>query len=209
MLRALRRRCAGPTLRILVIGVEGAEPTPSVHPGGEPEEPTGVQFPGLQHTATRRRSVSGTAAAGTDSARHAALRAAKKSSGVRAVQSVMSAAGFAWFPDGRAGRRARCPPVPQATARSAGMGACGDTGTRQLCRPWKRRRPGGQHLPRKPSREAAGQPTGGHACCQGPRRLPGRGRRRGAFRTMRGRDGALRIGSATRTRKSSSVSGAG
>ena len=51
MLRALRRRCAGPTLRILVIGVEGAEPTPSVHPGGEPEEPTGVQFPGLQHTA--------------------------------------------------------------------------------------------------------------------------------------------------------------
>ncbi len=52
MLRALRRRCAGPTLRILVIGVEGAEPTPSVHPGGEPEEPTGVQFPGLQHTAS-------------------------------------------------------------------------------------------------------------------------------------------------------------
>ena len=50
MLRALRRRCAGPTLRILVIGVEGAEPTPSVHPSGEPEEPTGVQFPGLQHT---------------------------------------------------------------------------------------------------------------------------------------------------------------
>ena len=51
MLRALRRRCAGPTLRILVIGVEGAEPTPSVHPSREPVEPTGVQFPGLQHTA--------------------------------------------------------------------------------------------------------------------------------------------------------------
>ena len=50
MLRALRQRCAGPTLRILVIGVEGTEPTPSVHPSGEPEEPTGVQFPGLQHT---------------------------------------------------------------------------------------------------------------------------------------------------------------
>jgi|SRR5271170_2183894 len=31
MLRALRRRCGVPTLRILVIGVEGAEPTPSVH----------------------------------------------------------------------------------------------------------------------------------------------------------------------------------
>ena len=42
MLRALRRHCGGPTLRILVIGVDGAEPTPSVHPGGEPEEPTGV-----------------------------------------------------------------------------------------------------------------------------------------------------------------------
>lgn len=42
MLRAPRRRCGGPTLRILVIGVDGAEPTPSVHPSGEPEEPTGV-----------------------------------------------------------------------------------------------------------------------------------------------------------------------
>ena len=53
MLRALRQRCAVPTLRILVIGVEGTEPTPSVHPSGEPEEPTGVQFPGLQHTTSQ------------------------------------------------------------------------------------------------------------------------------------------------------------
>ena len=50
MLRALRRR-RGPELRMLVIGVEGAEPTPSVRPTGEPEESAGVQFPGLQHTS--------------------------------------------------------------------------------------------------------------------------------------------------------------
>ena len=209
MLRALRRRCAGPTLRILVIGVEGAEPTPSVHPSGEPEEPTGVQFPGLQHTADEAASGLRHGAAGTDSARHAVLRAAKKSSGVRAVQSVMSAAGFAWFPGGRAGRRARCrwslrrPRDPREWEHAVIRAPDNYAG------PGKLRRPGGRHLPGKPFREAAGQAPGGHACCQRPRRLPGRGRRRGAFRTVRGRNGALRIGSATRTRKSSSVSRAG
>ncbi len=157
----------------------------------------------------RRRSVSGTAAAGTDSARHAVLRAAKKSSGARAVQSVMSAAGFAWFPGGLAGRGARCRRSLRRTARSAGLGACGDTGTRRLCRPWK------ASAARWPAPAAHAVPGSGrtalgrHACGQRPRRLPGRGRRRGAFRTVRGRDGALRIGSATRARKSSSVSRAG
>ena len=157
----------------------------------------------------RRRSVSGTAAAGTDSARHAAVGAAKKSSGVRAVQSVMSAAGFAWFPGGRAGRRARC---RRSLRRPRDLREWEHAVIRapdNYAGPGKLRRPGGRHLPGKPFREAAGQAPGGHACCQRPRRLPGRGRRRGAFRTVRGRNGALRIGSATRTRKSSSVSRAG
>jgi len=159
--------------------------------------------------SARRRSVSGTAAAGTDPARHAVLRAAKKSSGVRAVQSVMSAAGFAWFPGGRAGRGAWCRRSLRRTARSAGLGACGDRDTRRLCRPWKASAarwpaPAAQAVPGS-GRTALGR----HACCQRPRRLPGRGRRRGAFRTVRGWDGALRIGSATRARKSSSVSRAG
>ena len=101
------------------------------------------------------------------------------------------------------------PPVPQAAARSAGVGACGDTGTRRLCWPWKASAarwtaPAAQAVP------GSGRTApGGHACCQRPRLLPGRGRRRGAFRTVRGRDGALRIGSATRARKSSTVSRAG
>ena len=158
MLRALRRRCAGPTLRILVIGVEGAEPTPSVHPSEEPEEPTGCSSRACSTPPARRRSVSGTAAAGTDSARHAAVRAAKQSSGVRAVQSVMSAAGFAWFPGGRAGRRARCrrslrrPRDPREWEHAVIRAPDNYAG------PGKLRRPGGRHLPRKPSREAAGQP---------------------------------------------------
>ncbi len=157
----------------------------------------------------RRRSVSGTAAAGTDSARHAILRAAKKSSGVRAVQSVMSAACFAWSPGDRAGGGAWCRQSLGRTARSAGLGTCGDTDTRRLCRPWK------ASAARWPASVAQAVPRSGrtalsrHACYQRPRRLRGRGCRRGAFRTVRGRDGALRIGSATRTRKSSSVSRAG
>ena len=68
--------------------------------------------------------------------------------------------------------------------------------------PWS----GCGHLPRKAV--PAGQPWAG-VCCQRPRRFPRQERWAGTLRTARGRDGVLRIGSATRTRKSSSVSRAG
>src|SRR5207248_6423024 len=109
MLRALRRRCAGPTLRILVIGVEGTEPTPSVHPSGEPEEPTGVQFPGLQHTADQAALGLRHGGRGDGLGPACGRGSGEEVVRVRAVQSVVPAAGFAWLPGGsHAGRRARC-----------------------------------------------------------------------------------------------------
>jgi hypothetical protein len=78
---------------------------------------------------------------------------------------------------------------------SSAVAAMIRSGIRRGCLAWP--------IPARTCPRAAG------VCCQRPRRFPRRERGAGMFRTARGRGGVLRIGSATRTRKSSSVSRAG